>query len=61
MKDLADSFKPGCSAIFILVKKVTADKVLEKLDQFRGKGKVIQTSLTKDEEQSLRAFIEAQV
>jgi len=60
MKDLADSFKPGCSAIFILVKKVTADKVLENLEQFRGKGMVIQTSLTKDEEQSLRAFIEAQ-
>ncbi len=60
MKDLAQQFKPGCSAIFILVKKVTADKVLEGLAQFKGKGKVIQTSLAKDEEQSLRAFIEAQ-
>lgn len=59
MKDLAASFQPGCSAIFILVRKATADKVLENLEQFRGKGKVIQTSLTKDEEQSLRAFIEA--
>ncbi|MGE5152580.1 MAG: DUF1269 domain-containing protein [Bdellovibrio bacteriovorus] len=61
MTDLADSFKPGCSAVFVLVRKATADKVLEGLEQFRGKGKVIQTSLTKDEEQSLRAFIEAQV
>ena len=60
MKELSESFKPGCSAIFILVRKATADKVLDGLAQFKGKGKVIQTSLNKDEEQSLRAFIEAQ-
>jgi len=60
MKDLSESFKPGCSAIFILVRKATADKVLDGLAQFKGKGRVIQTSLNKDEEQSLRAFIEAQ-
>jgi uncharacterized membrane protein len=60
MKELADSFKPGCSAIFILVKKATSDKVLDALGAFKGKGKVIQTSLSKDEEQGLRAFIEAQ-
>jgi uncharacterized membrane protein len=59
MKELADGFKPGCSAIFILVKKATPDKVMEALEQFKGKGKVIQTSLTKDEENSLRAFIES--
>ena len=60
MKELSESFKPGCSAIFILVRKATADKVLDGLAQFKGKGRVIQTSLNKDEEQSLRAFIEAQ-
>ncbi len=60
MKELSENFKPGCSAIFILVKKATADKVLDGLAEFKGKGKVIQTSLNKDEEQSLRAFIEAQ-
>ncbi len=59
MKELAENFKPGCSAIFILVKKATPDKVLEGLEQFKGKGKVIQTSLTKDEEQGLRAFLES--
>ncbi len=60
MKDLAASFQPGCAAIFILVRKATADKVLEGLEQFKGKGKVIQTSLTKDDDATLRAFIEAQ-
>lgn len=58
MRDLAEHFQPGCSAVFILVKKVTADKVLAGLEQFKGKGKVIQTSLTKDEEASLRDFLE---
>ncbi|WP_295384925.1 DUF1269 domain-containing protein [uncultured Thiodictyon sp.] len=60
MKDLAEHFQPGCSAIFILVKKATPDKVLAGLEQFKGKGKVIQTSLTKDEEQGLRDFLETQ-
>lgn len=60
MKELAETFKPGCSAIFILVKKATPDKVLEALEPFKGKGKVLKTSLSKDEEESLRAFIEAQ-
>jgi len=58
MKELANSFKPGCSAIFILVRKATADKVLEALKPFHGKGKVLQTSLTKDEEAELRKVIE---
>jgi len=59
MKTLAEQFQPGCAAVFILVKKATPDKVLAGLEQFKGKGKVIQTSLTKDEEQGLRAFLEA--
>ena len=58
MKDLAASFKPGCSAVFVLVRKATADKVLAGLEEFKGKGKVLQTSLTKDKEDELRAVIE---
>jgi len=58
MTGLAETFKPGCSAIFILVRKATPDKVLEALAAFQGKGKVLKTSLSKDEEQSLRDFIE---
>lgn len=60
MKELATHFQPGCAAIFILVKKATPDKVLAGLEQFKGKGKIIQTSLTKDEESTLRTFIEGQ-
>jgi uncharacterized membrane protein len=58
MKELAASFEPGNSAIFVLVKKVTGDKVLEGMKDFAGKGKVFQTSLSKDDEEALRAALE---
>jgi uncharacterized membrane protein len=58
MKQLAENFKPGCSAVFVLVRKATPDKVLERLKGFSGKGKVLQTSLAKDKEAELRQFLE---
>ncbi len=58
MKEMAEAFKPGCSALFVLVKKSTGDKVLERLATFAGKGKVFQTSLTKDNEDALREVLE---
>jgi uncharacterized membrane protein len=58
MKDVGQSLKPGTSALFVLVKKVTADKVLEGLKQFTGKGRIFQTSLTKDDENALREALE---
>ena len=58
MYELGAGFKPGCSALFVLVRKATKDKVLEGLSEFTGKGKVLQTSLTKDKEDELRAVIE---
>jgi uncharacterized membrane protein len=61
MKSFAESFKPGCSALFVLVRKATGDKVLAGLSEFTGKGKVLQTSLTKDKEDELKAVIEGAV
>ena len=58
MKDLAQSFKPGTSALFVLVRKATTDKVLAGLKDFTGKGKVFQTSLNKDDEGALRDALE---
>lgn len=57
MKELAGSFKNGSSLLFVLVRKVTADKVLEQL-QGTG-GKVIKTSLTHEEEAKLQAALDA--
>jgi len=57
MKDLGETLKPGTSALFVLVRKSTPDKVLEGIKSF--KGTVIQTSLTKDKEDELRKVLEA--
>ena len=59
MRDLALSFKPGSSALFVLVRRMTPDKVLDGLKAFSGRGKVFQTSLNKDDEAALRASLEA--
>ena len=58
MKDLGATFTPGSAALFVLVRKSTPDKVIEGLKPFAGKGRVLQTSLTKDKEEELRRFIE---
>src|SRR6188768_1640479 len=58
MKDLGATITPGSSALFVLVRKSTPDKVLDALKPFVGKGRVLQTSLTKDKEDELRKFME---
>lgn len=58
MKSFGENFKPGCSALFVLVREATGEKVLAELSEFTGKGKVLQTSLTKDKEDELRKVIE---
>jgi uncharacterized membrane protein len=57
IKDLAETLKPGCSALFVLVRKATPDKVLAQL-QGAG-GKILKTSLTHEKEQRLQAALDA--
>jgi uncharacterized membrane protein len=47
---------PGQSALFLLVAKVTPDKVLPHLEKFGGD--VRQTSLSKEDEEKLRKALE---
>ena len=56
MKELGETIQPETSALFVLVRKVTPDKVLEELKGF--KGKILKTSLTKDKEEHLREVLE---
>ena len=56
MKELAETLKNNTSALFVLVRKATPDKVLEGLKGF--KGKVLKTSLTADKEEALRKVLE---
>ena len=56
MKELGQTLKNGTSALFVLVRKSTPDKVLEALKGF--KGTVLKTSLTADREEELRKVLE---
>ena len=58
MKELGETLTPGTSALFVLVHDATPDKVMEGLKGF--KGKVIQTSLAKDEEEELQKVLEGE-
>lgn len=52
MRELGETMQPGSSALFILVRQVTPDKVLDEVAQFGGK--VLRTSLSKDQEAQLQ-------
>ncbi len=56
MKDLGAKLPPGSAALIVLVRSVTADKVLPEIAHFGGD--VIQTSLDDDAEQRLRHVLE---
>ncbi|MBC7674621.1 MAG: DUF1269 domain-containing protein [Rhodoferax sp.] len=58
MRDMGQSLEKGGSAVCVLVRKMTADKVLERLSAFRARGRVVQTSLSHDAEQQLRGMLE---
>lgn len=53
IKEVSETIEPGHSAIFLLVREATADKVLPELQAFSN-GTIMQTSLTDDQEAQLR-------
>ena len=55
MRELGSTLEPGTSAIFVLVRQATPDKVLEEVSKFGGK--VLHTSLTKDREAQLQQVL----
>jgi uncharacterized membrane protein len=58
IKDMSQSLSPGTSALFVLIRTATVDKVISGLKEFTGKGKVFQSSLSKDDEAALREALE---
>ena len=56
IKEVGNSLEPGQSALFILVAKVTPDKVLPEMEKFGGS--VYQTSLSKEAEAQLQKALE---
>ncbi len=56
MKDLANKLQPNSSVLFVLIRKVTADKVVAEVSQFGGH--VLQTSLSHLDEEKLQAALD---
>ncbi len=55
IRDVGSTIEPGTSAIFVLVRQATSDKVLQDLRKFEGK--VLKTSLSNENEARLRAVL----
>ena len=53
IKEVGETIKPGGSALFLLISKWTEDKALDRLSKFHAT--IIRTSLSKEEEQKLKA------
>src|SRR5215468_5028639 len=57
MKELAEGLPAGSSALFVLVRKATPDRVLEEV---KGSGgRILRTSLTHEDEAKLQAALSA--
>ncbi len=57
MKELGETLKPGTSALCVLIRQMTQDKVLEHL--VGTGGKVLKSNLSKDDESKLQAALSA--
>ena len=57
MKELAATLTPNSSALFVLVRRATEDRVLEELKGTGGK--ILKTSLSHDDEAKLQAVLDA--
>jgi uncharacterized membrane protein len=57
MRELADGMRPGGSALFVLIRRSTPERVL---DEVKGMGgKILRTSLTHEDEAKLQAALNA--
>lgn len=57
MKELAEKMKPDTSTLFILIRSVTADKVLPAVEPYGGT--ILKSSLTGEDEAKLQAALDS--
>jgi uncharacterized membrane protein len=57
MKDVAKTLQSGNAALFLLIRKMTTDRVLAALQGIGGGGKVLQSSFDETKEEALRAAL----
>ncbi len=58
LADVGRSLDKGGSAVAVLIRKMTTDKVMARIEAFRSKGRVIQTSFSAEQEAKLKAMLE---
>lgn len=58
IKEVGNTIEPGHSALFLLVRKATPDKLADELKKFDAK--VLQTSLSQEDEDKLRSLFGAE-
>lgn len=54
MREVSHAVVPGGSAVFVLLRKVTADKVLPRLEALHKHGRILRSSLSDADEDRLR-------
>jgi uncharacterized membrane protein len=55
MRSLAETLKPGTAALCVLIRQMTADKVVEEIQPFGGK--VLRSNLCHEQEAKLQAAL----
>lgn len=55
IRSIGKSIEPGTSAVFLLVRKAVADKVMPRVAQYHAK--VLQTSLSDEQEENLKTAL----
>ena len=58
IREVGETIQPGNSAIFLLIRESTPDRLIDELKGYRGT--VLKTSLSKDDETKLRAAFGAE-
>jgi len=59
IKEVGNTIQPGTSALFLLVREATPDKVMDGLTKYKNV-KVLKTSLSKEQEEKLRHAFESE-
>ena len=58
MKSLGETLTPGSSALFVVVRNTNPDLLLDRLKPFSGRCKVLQSTMTPENETILRGLLE---
>jgi uncharacterized membrane protein len=61
MQELAETLQPGTSALFLIAHNTQRERLLERLHPFAGRCKVLQNTMTAENEAMLRQVLEGQM